>query len=258
VLTPTPDSGTQETGATRPRTAESPLFCTTHWSVVLAAGRTDTGQASAALESLCRAYWRPVYAYTRRHGHDLESSRDLTQEFFARLLEGNWLRPADPQRGRFRSFLLRCLSRFLVDEWRRATARKRGGGLALFSLDEAREEERNAFEPVDTFTPEQAYDRQWAEAMVARANARLRESYEHDGQGNRFEALKCYLAADQEPLSYADVAAGLGLTVSAVKSAIYKLRQRYGDAIRAEIAETVSRPEEVETELRYLLEALGG
>jgi|SRR6185503_10965828 len=241
-----------------PFLAEAGLFRTTHWSAVLAAGRSPGPEASAALESLCRAYWRPVFAHVRWRGHDLEASRDLTQEFFARLIEGEWLRPADPQRGRFRSFLLRCLSSFLIDEWRRNTAQKRGGGHEFFSLDEAREEEQWALEPVEDFTPEQAYDRRWAEALIARANARLREAYEAEGQGGRFEALKVFLLGGHEPASYAEVARELELTVSAVKSAIYKLRQRYGDAIQAEIAETVSRPEDVEQELAHLLQALGG
>jgi RNA polymerase sigma-70 factor (ECF subfamily) len=218
----------------------------------------DAPKAIDALESLCRAYWRPVYVYARRHGHDSEAARDLTQEFFARLLEGNWLRPADPQRGRFRSFLLKCLSRFLVDEWRRATAQKRGGRHMLFSIEEAREQDDTSLEPIDSSTPEQAYDRNWAEAMVACANRRLRRTYELEGQSERFEVLKVYLAGDEEPVPYTDSATRLGLTVPAVKSAIYKLRQRYGEAVRAEIAETVSRPEDVEVELSHLLDALGG
>ena len=238
--------------------ADAALFRTTHWSAVLAAGRAPGPEASAALESLCRAYWRPVYSHVRRRGHDVEMARDLTQEFFTRLIEGQWLRPADPQRGRFRSFLLRCLSSFLIDEWRRATAQRRGGGREFFSLDEARDEEQWALEPVENVTPERAYDRRWAEALIARANARLRASYEAEGQLARFDALKEYLLGGHEPDSYANVAAQLALTVPAVKSAIYKLRQRYGLAIRTEIAETVSRPEDVEQELTHLLEALGG
>jgi RNA polymerase sigma factor (sigma-70 family) len=238
--------------------ADPARFRTTHWSAVLAAAQSPGPQAAAALESLCSAYWRPVYAHVRRQGHGVEAARDLTQEFFARLLEGQWLRPADPQRGRFRSFLLRCLSRFLIDEWRRGAAQKRGGGREFFSLDQARDEEQWALEPADPSTPELAYDRRWAEALIARANARLRAAYEADDQGNRFETLKVYLLDGQEPAAYADVAAELGLTVPAVKSAIYKLRQRYGEAIRAEITETVARPEDVELELAYLLEALGG
>jgi len=247
-----------ETPTSTPGVADAAQFRTTHWSAVLAAGRSPAPEAAAALESLCRAYWRPVYAHVRRRGHDMESARDLTQEFFTRLIEGHWLRPADPQRGRFRSFLLRCLSGFLIDEWRRSTAQKRGGGREFFSLDEARDEEQWGLEPVEVFTPEQAYDRRWTEALIARANARLRAAYEAEGQGERFEALKGYLLGGHEPDSYADVAAQLALTMSAVKSAIYKLRRRYGDAIRAEIAETVSRPEDVEQELAHLLQALGG
>jgi RNA polymerase sigma-70 factor (ECF subfamily) len=234
------------------------LFLTTHWSAVLAAAQAPAPQAMAALEALCRSYWRPVYVHVRRQGHDAEAARDLTQEFFAGLLDGRWLRPADPRRGRFRSFLLKCLSRFLIDEWRRCTAQKRGGGREFFSLDEAREEESWALEPSDAFTPDQAYDRRWAEALISRANARLRAAYEADGQRRRFEVLKVYLQEGRKPASYADVATSLGLTVAAVKSAIYKLRQRYGEAIRAEIAETVSRPEEIEQELAHLLQALGG
>jgi RNA polymerase sigma-70 factor (ECF subfamily) len=233
-------------------------FCTTHWSAVLAAGQPQNPQGAAALESLCRAYWRPVYAQVRRHGHDVEAARDLTQEFFARLLEGNWLSPANPQRGRFRSFLLRCLSRFLVDEWRRATAQKRGGGREFFSLDEARAEDNWAMEPVAPDTPPQIYDRHWAEAVLGRANARLRADYEAAGERDRFETLKIYLLDGYEPASYAEAAARLGLTVPAVKSAIYKLRQRFGQAVRAEVAETVARPEDIEQELEHLLQALGG
>ena len=255
VLTPTHG---QPKPPSSERLAESPLFCTTHWSMVLAAGQPDTPQAVEALESLCRAYWRPVYVYARRHGHDSEAARDLTQEFFARLLEGNWLRPADPQRGRFRSFLLKCLSRFLVDEWRRATAQKRGGRQQFFSIEEARAQDDASIEPVDSFTPEQAYDRNWAEAMVACANTRLRRAYEADGQGDRFAVLKVYLAGGEKPDAYSESAARLGLTIPAVKSAIHKLRKRYGEAVRAEIAETVSRPEDIEVELNHLLDALGG
>lgn len=247
-----------ETPPSTPFLVDAAHFRTTHWSAVLAAGGSPGPKAAAALESLCRAYWRPVYTHVRRRGHDLEAARDLTQEFFSRLIEGHWLRPADPQRGRFRSFLLRCLSAFLIDEWRRSTAQKRGGGREFFSLDEAREEEQWALEPVENFTPEQAYDRRWAEALIARANARLRATYEAEGQIGRFEALKAYLLGGHEPASYAEAAAQLALTLPAVKSAIYKLRQRYGDAIRAEIVETVSRPEDVEQELSHLLEALGG
>src|SRR5262245_2776537 len=255
VPTPTQD---QPKPPSSEHAGESPLFCTTHWSVVLAAGQSGTPQALEALESLCRAYWRPVYIYARRHGHDSEAARDLTQEFFARLLEGNWLQPADPQRGRFRSFLLKCLSRFLVDEWRRATAQKRGGRQQFFSIEEARAQDDASIEPVDLFTPEQADDRNWAEAMVACANARLRRAYEADGQAERFHVLKVYLAGGDKPDAYADSAARLGLSIPAVKSAIHKLRKRYGEAVRAEIAETVSRPEDVETELNHLLDALGG
>jgi RNA polymerase sigma factor (sigma-70 family) len=251
-----PEAMSSPSSTSAPFAEAGARFRTTHWSAVVAA-QSPGPAAKAALESLCRGYWRPVFAHVRRQGHDVETARDLTQEFFARLLEGRWLQPADPQRGRFRSFLLKCLSRFLIDEWRRDSAQKRGGGHEFFSLDEAREEEHWGMEPADTMTPERAYDRRWAEALIARANASLRAAYESDGQAERFQALKVYLLNGHEPASYADVAGRLGLTVPAVKSAIYKLRQRYGETIRAEIAHTVSRPEEVERELAYLLEVLG-
>jgi RNA polymerase sigma-70 factor (ECF subfamily) len=148
------------------------------------------------------------------------------------------------------------LGRFLIDEWRRGTAQKRGGGHEFFSLEEARQEEQ--WEPAEVITPEQAYDRRWAEALIARASARVRSAYDAEGQGRRFQALKVYLLDGHEPASYAEMAAQLGLTVPAVKSAIYKLRQRFGQAIRAEIAETVARPEDVEEELAHLLQAMGG
>ena len=235
----------------------------------LLASLADSAAARASCVSLNRlAFWIAITAWSAKvlsndiclsdiaPASEETTARDLTQEFFARLLEGHWLRPADPERGRFRSFLLRCLSRFLVDDWRRRNAQKRGGGMSFFSLDQAREE-NNHLEPADPDTPERAYDRHWAEAVVARAHDRLRNTYVADGQLARFEALQIYLADGQEPASYAEVAQQLSLTVSAVRSAIYKIRQRYGDAVRVEIAETVSRPDEIETELNHLLEALG-
>jgi RNA polymerase sigma-70 factor (ECF subfamily) len=230
-------------------------FRTTRWSVVLRAkgGAPDSAEA---LETLCRAYWTPLFAYLRRDGHDFHAAQDLTQEFFARLLAGESLAAVHPGKGRFRSFLLAALRHFLANEWDRAHCLKRGGGCAIFSLDAAAEEQREALEPSDHASPTRLFERRWAETVLARVNARLRHEYEAAGQAARFDALKVYLLNDHDPVSYAATAARLGLTESAVKSAIYKLRQRYGDMFRAEIAQTVDDPAEVEAEIRHLLAAL--
>ena len=228
-------------------------FLTTRWDMVRAAGR----QSGEALESLCRDYWRPIYAFVRRAGHDTHTAQDLTQEFFARLLSGSGTAAADPQRGRFRSWLLGALKHFLANEWHRSQRLKRGGGMVFFSIEQANEEEHRSMEPVDRESPDLLFDRRWAEELLARVNARVREDYEAAGWGDRYEALKIYLLGGYEPESYAGTAEVLGLSASAVKSAIYKLRQRFGQALRAEIAQTISSPEEMQDEIRHLMEALG-
>lgn len=233
-------------------------FCSTHWSVVLQAGRAHTPQSAAALEQLCRAYWGPLFAWVRRDGHSEHEAQDLTQEFLSRLVANHALASVHPSKGRFRSFLLASLKHFLANEWDRARAIKRGGGRPLVSLDEVTEEDRARFEPVDTLTPDRVFERRWAQTVVARAQARLRREYDGAGQGRRFELLKGYLLGEAAGVSYAETAARLGLTESATKSAIFKLRQRFGEVFRAEIAQTVGSPEEVETEIRHLLEALSG
>lgn len=229
-------------------------FLTTRWDVVRAAGE----RSAEALESLCRDCWRPVYAFLRRQGRDRHEAQDLTQEFFARLLAGKVTQGADPARGRFRSWLLGALKHFLANEWHKANTLKRGGGTQIFSLDEAMEEERFHQEPSHGDSPDKLFDRRWAEDLLARVNTRVRSDYEAAGWGERFDALKVYLLGGSEPASYADTAAALGITESAVKSAIYKLRQRFGQVLRAEIAQTVSSPEEEADEVRHLLDALAG
>jgi RNA polymerase sigma-70 factor (ECF subfamily) len=231
-------------------------FATTHWSVVLHARNTPSPQSQAALEKLCRTYWYPLYAFIRRQGHGTDEAQDLVQGFFVHLLQSNSLSRADPAKGRFRSFLLGALKHFLVNEWQQARRLKRGGGCPLLSLDEAEVETRLAAELSDELTPELAYDRRWAEAVLAQVLVRLQSEFAAGGQAERFEALKVFLPAGQEPASYADVAAQLGLSESAVKSAIHRLRHRYGELIRAEIANTVTSPDEVEDELRHLLAVL--
>jgi RNA polymerase sigma factor (sigma-70 family) len=228
-------------------------FLTTRWDVVRAAGE----RSAEALESLCRDCWRPVYAFLRRQGRDRHEAQDLTQEFFARLLAGPVTRDVDPARGRFRSWLLGALKNFLANEWHKSRALKRGGGVQVFSLDEAMEEDKFHLEPAHADSPDRLFDRRWAGDLLARVNARVRSDYEAAGWGTRYNMLKVYLLGGSEPSSYAEMADLLGITEGAVKSAIYKLRQRFGQVLRAEIAQTVSSPEEEAEEIRHLLDALG-
>jgi RNA polymerase sigma-70 factor (ECF subfamily) len=223
---------------------------------VLQAGHTSSSQSHAALEKLCRAYWYPLYTFIRRQGYGPDDAQDLTQQFFAHLIEGESFSRADPRKGRFRSFLLGALKHFLINEWQREHRQKRGGGCSVFSLDEMDPETRLAAEPADELTPEMAYERRWAEAVLMQVLERLRCEFAAGGQGERFEALKTFLLAGQEPASYAEMAAQLGLSEVAVKSAIYRLRQHYGELIRAEISQTLASPAEVEDELRHLLSVL--
>lgn len=231
-------------------------FRTTHWSVVLRAGRAAGPESAAALEQLCETYWFPIYAYVRRHVADPENAKDFTQEFFARLLEQNLVSQADPQRGKFRAYVLTLLKHFLANQWERERALKRGGGLAPISLDALTAEERYALEPAEAFTPDQAFDRKWAQATLDRVQAQLRRDYEAAGMGERFARLKVFLLHGHAPKSYAGMAAELGLTEAAVKSAIFTLRKRFAELFRHEIAQTVDSPEEVEAEIRHLLGAL--
>lgn len=223
---------------------------------MLQAGRAHTPDSAAALEQLCRAYWGPLFAWVRRDGHAEHEAQDLTQEFLSRLIADHSLAAVHPSKGRFRSFLLASLKHFLANEWHRARAQKRGGGRPVVSLDDVSEDDRARFEPVDALTPDRVFERRWAQTVLARAQARLRREYEAAGQGRRFETLKVYLLGESVPASYADTAARLGLSESAVKSAIFKLRQRFAEVFRAEIAQTVSSTEEVDQEIRHLLQAL--
>ena len=223
---------------------------------MLRAGRAAGPESAAALEQLCETYWFPIYAYVRRHVADPENAKDFTQEFFARLLEQNLVSQADPQRGKFRAYVLTLLKHFLANQWERERALKRGGGLAPISLDALTAEERYALEPAEAFTPDQAFDRKWAQATLDRVQAQLRRDYEAAGMGERFARLKVFLLHGHAPKSYAGMAAELGLTEAAVKSAIFTLRKRFAELFRHEIAQTVDSPEEVEAEIRHLLGAL--
>ena len=233
-------------------------FNTTHWSMVLLAGESQTPQAEAALDKLCRAYWHPLYAYVRRAGHDPHDAQDLTQEFFARLLEKKYLQLADRERGRFRSFLLKSLKHFLVNEWVRGRAQKRGGGQKVFSLDEEAAERAYLQQPADQLAPESLYDRRWAMTLLERAMERLGADYVAAGKGELFDHLKPLLLTEGSVDSYRQLAGPLGLSEGAVKVALHRLRQRFRDAVRVEIAQTVATPEEVDEELRCLMTAMSG
>ncbi len=231
-------------------------FATTHWSVVLAAGQSASTEANQALELLCRTYWYPLYAYVRRKGYDAHVAQDLTQEFFARLLARNYLSVADRNKGKFRSFLLGCLEHFLAREWTRAHAQKRGGGQPLFSLDQIDAENRYLLEPAHDLTAERIFDRRWATTLLNQAMARLREECLASQKGDLFESTQNYLSGERGEFSYADVAAALKTSEGAIKVAVHRLRQRYGELVRAEIAQTVASPEEADEELHYLFAVL--
>ncbi len=228
------------------------VFATTHWSVVLAAGQNDSPQAAEALENLCRTYWYPLYAYIRREGHGAADAQDLTQEFFSRLLARGSLAQVSPEKGKFRSFLLACLRHFLADQRDHARAIKRGGKVELLSLDAQEAENRYRLEPVDRLDAEKIYERRWAMTLLKQALDRLRAESVAAGKAEWFERLRSFLWGDS-PSSSAEAAADLGLTDSAFRGAVYRLRQRYRGLVREEIAHTVSDPSEIEEEIRYLI-----
>jgi RNA polymerase sigma-70 factor (ECF subfamily) len=227
------------------------VFATTHWSVVLAAGRSDIPQARDALEKLCQTYWYPLYAYVRRRGYSPADAEDLTQQFFAWLLERDWLGGADQQRGRFRSFLLTSFSNYLANEWDKARTQKRGGGRVV-SLQRDEAEIRCTREPVDNLTPEQSYEWRWALTLLDQVMNRLSAEFARDGKAELFEVLKPCLLGERTAQPYAALASKLAMTEGSMKVAVYRLRQRYRQLLRDEIANTVATPEEVEEELRYL------
>jgi RNA polymerase sigma-70 factor (ECF subfamily) len=236
--------------------ASGQWFATTHWSVVVLAGQQQSAGSADALELLCRRYWPPVYAFVRRRGHGLADAQDLTQEFFARLLGRNFVQTADASKGKFRTFLLTAVNRFLINDRERAQAQKRGGCHAHFSLDDVRAEDGFRVEPADDATPETIYERRWAETVLEAVLTRLRQEYENAGEHERFEILKPFLTHEKQPKAGAQLAAQLGISESSAYSAVHRLRKRYGELLREEIAQTVTRPEEIEEELRYLVQVL--
>ena len=234
-----------------------PAFVTTHWSIVRSAQDKESPRSLEALEALCRSYWYPLYAFVRRQGRSPHDAQDLTQEFFARLLEKDGLKSAAREKGKFRTFLLVVLKRFLMNEWDRQHAQKRGGFAPVVSIDEELAESRFAAEPAHQLQPDVLFDRQWAVTLIERVMTRLQEEYLASGRAKLFEYLRNCLAKDESALPYAEIAARLNLTEAAVKMAVHRLRARYREILQAEIADTVSSPEEIEEEIRHLFSTFG-
>jgi RNA polymerase sigma factor (sigma-70 family) len=228
------------------------VFSSTQWSTVLRAGGESSHEARQALEKLCNTYWYPLYAYVRRQGHAPADAQDLTQDFFARFLERKYVRLATPERGRFRTFLLTSLKNFLVNEWNKSNALKRGGGQQIISLDEEVAEERFAAEPASQ-PPDALFDHRWATTLLDRALTRLREEAADGGKSGFFDQVQAFVWGGQETEGYAQAAERLAMTEGALRVAVHRLRQRFGELLRAEVAHTVATPAEVEEELRYLI-----
>ena len=250
-------AATSSTTPTGSDALRQPVFVTTHWSLVLSARDKKSPQSAEALEKLCRAYWYPLYAYVRRTGQSKENAEDLTQAFFARLLERNAVAAVAPEKGRFRSFLLASLNHFLSDEWDKARAQKRGGGKVI-SFDLQSAETRLGEIPVENFTPEKAFEHHWAITLLEQVYQRLGGEYRAQGKGTLFDALRTTLAGASDAAPYAKLARQLDMSEGAVKVSVHRLRQRYRGLLRDTIADTVSGPDEVEDELRYLFRTLAG
>jgi len=232
------------------------VFPVTQWTVVLKAGGNPSPESAAALERLCRSYWYPLYAFVRRSGYSPADAEDLTQEFFARLLEHNWLAHADRDKGRFRSFLLMAIKRFLAKEWAKARTLKRGGQARIVPLELDTAETRYSQQPADTRTPDEVFERHWALGLLAQVLQRLRAEYEHEGKEGLFRALEPCLIGKRETQPYAALGKELGMSEAAVKMAVCRLRERYRECLREEIGHTVATPTEVDEEVRHLFRVL--
>jgi RNA polymerase sigma-70 factor (ECF subfamily) len=236
--------------------AGAAAFRTTHWSVVLAAGHSGTAEAHVALEQLCRIYFTPLYAYLRRQGFTQHDAQDLVQGLFASLLERDEFASVDRSRGKFRSFLLASLKHFVSNEQDRARALKRGGRCSFVPLNDGQAEEH--FLAARDLSPDEIYDQSWALALIEHTVDRLRKQYAASDRAALFDALEPYLSGDRAARPYADVAARLNLGESGVKMAVQRMRRRFGELLRNEIAQTVNRPEEVDEEIRAFFSALRG
>jgi RNA polymerase sigma-70 factor (ECF subfamily) len=246
-----------ENNSDAPRKGDG-TFATTHWSVVLAAGQSDSPQAAHALETLCGAYWYPLYAYVRRRGHGHEDAQDLTQAFLLQLLERKSFARVDPGKGRFRSFLLAGLNYFLSDARDHVSAQKRGGGQPNLPFDAQTAEQRYRLEPVDDLSPDRLFERQCALALLDQVLARLEKEFFEAGKAGLFQQLRVFLVAGRGESTYTQVATELGLTREAVKKAVHRMRHRYYALFREAIAQTVADPAEVPDEMRYLRALMAG
>lgn len=231
-------------------------FQTTNWSEVLNAAQNDLAGAAAAMEQLCRRYWFPIYAFVRRRGSDRQEAEDLTQGFFAHLLEMETLKKVDRQKGKFRTFLLSALTKFLSNEWDKRQTLKRGGRRQIISLDEVAAEQLYSLEPAESGSPEKLFDRRWASTLVDGVLGLLREEYRAAGKADLLARLEPSLTQEAAPGSYADWAAALGLSEGAMRVALHRLRRRFGELLRQEIAQTVASPGEVDEEIRHLFAAI--
>lgn len=230
------------------------VFTTTHWSMVIRAGNRESHQADEALEKLCRAYWYPIFVFLRRSGWTAHDAEDLTQAFFERVLQKDYLRAVDRTKGKFRSFLLAMLRHFLANYRRDARTIKRGGRFRFVALEEqGAEDQQPAFADVSA---EQSYERQWAMTLLEQVMARLREEYDVNGKAELFERLKVFLTGEKGPGTYSEMAPQLKTTEAALKMTVSRMRRRYGELLRLEVASTVSTPDEAEEEMRALFAAL--
>ncbi len=243
-----------ESGNQQPSSDRSPVFHTTHWSVVLQAA---SGDSTAALERLCRTYWYPLYAFVRREGYNEHDAQDLTQGFFELFLAKHYLKEVDRDKGRFRSFLLASLKHYLANEWKKANRQKRGGLAVTISFDAADAEERYRLEPAEESSAELIYDRRWARSVLDSVMAKLREEFAQAGKGDRFEPLSRFIFGEPQPGEYPRLAAQWKVTESGVRSSVQRIRERYAALFRAEIANTVSDPRDVDGEIAHLINALG-
>lgn len=238
-------------GDAQPQAAAG-VFATTHWSVVVRAGDSQSPESMSAMERLCQVYWYPLYVFVRRKGHGHEDASDLTQAFFAKFLEKRYLRSVDSNLGKFRTFLLTSMTHFLANEWDKSQAQRRGGGVRAISLDEFEAEQRYQFEPVDPATPERIFEQRWAQTLMKVVLDRLAAETEE----KRFDILKGFLIEDKGSVSYDAAAQQLAVSVPAVTSAIHRMRGRFRALLYEEVANTVEKPEDVDQELRHLLAAL--